>query len=706
MQNQQEITTEMQAEPEIQDNNSILEQIVRVMNDSFTKRDNEFDIQMERQSKLNENLIEDIVTLKDKQQTALEQTENNSQAMFVLNLQMKGQSEINKKLEEYIADIKNMQRGLQEVQQTKSVEANKELQIKKLNMLRTLGELAQTGVKLSQNYSMESDYETMKFEYELLTNLKKEKKMIEHEKKITDVLKDYTTIQEKQKETSDQLANAEHLLNYLCTDLKNQHAGFTSALNVHAKHLDKELERRDTMIDHIDTDVQKLFDNQDNMDAKIDVLSSDLQDMYENQGSQDIQLSMLRSNVKTVESTINTIEDKIDSVSADADIMAEKFLKTSTKLHELASTVVAVNIACKEKNAKIDELTITVADLTNRLDNLSNLKADTDYELQMRDDKIGELTKTVTDLNAKFVSLTEIVNKLNKPPGLDKTTGYASYGDVFDIPMLYIPSTGTNTDIFKEQKSKITDWFSVDNTPVNQNNTPPGLINIYRPTEGPTTSTTLNNNSAWDNTTWANTTWESVVKVDKNDIEKVPPIPKYSVSPWGKFLIRTTDSGTIKDLKGFVSPATTGTATTGTATTGTATTGTATTGTATTGTAKPKVIEVTPTEKKVKIEKSRMNRAQTDNIQIKSMEMTGPIVTCKVVGTTGNTYVVDFPGHPGMTKTPRCTCPDYTLNGYRCKHIYYVLNSLYVDNPYKETFLRSELDKYVIGTQFTKFGKK
>lgn len=40
-------------------------------------------------------------------------------------------------------------------------------QLKKLTMLRQLGELNQNGVKLSQNYSMNSDYKSMKFEYDL-----------------------------------------------------------------------------------------------------------------------------------------------------------------------------------------------------------------------------------------------------------------------------------------------------------------------------------------------------------------------------------------------------------------------------------------------------------------------------------------------------------------------------------------------------------
>lgn len=42
-----------------------------------------------------------------------------------------------------------------------------ELMLKKLEMLRQLTELAQAGVKLSQNYNLQSDYKMMRYEYEL-----------------------------------------------------------------------------------------------------------------------------------------------------------------------------------------------------------------------------------------------------------------------------------------------------------------------------------------------------------------------------------------------------------------------------------------------------------------------------------------------------------------------------------------------------------
>ena len=50
--------------------------------------------------------------------------------------------------------------------------SKEELQLRKLDMMRKLGELAQCGVKLSQNYSMDSDYRTMKFEYDLHTGIR------------------------------------------------------------------------------------------------------------------------------------------------------------------------------------------------------------------------------------------------------------------------------------------------------------------------------------------------------------------------------------------------------------------------------------------------------------------------------------------------------------------------------------------------------
>ena len=50
--------------------------------------------------------------------------------------------------------------------------------LKKLAMLRKLGELSQAGVKLSQNYGVNSDYKTMKFEYELHNGIRSKQNAI------------------------------------------------------------------------------------------------------------------------------------------------------------------------------------------------------------------------------------------------------------------------------------------------------------------------------------------------------------------------------------------------------------------------------------------------------------------------------------------------------------------------------------------------
>lgn len=50
--------------------------------------------------------------------------------------------------------------------------------LKRLDMLRKLGELAQYKVKLSQNYNMNSDYFTMKYEYQLHTNIRSKQNFV------------------------------------------------------------------------------------------------------------------------------------------------------------------------------------------------------------------------------------------------------------------------------------------------------------------------------------------------------------------------------------------------------------------------------------------------------------------------------------------------------------------------------------------------
>ena len=57
-------------------------------------------------------------------------------------------------------------------------ETKEDMMLKKLDMLRKLGELTQYGVKLSQNYNMNSDYKAMEYEYELHKSIRAKRNSI------------------------------------------------------------------------------------------------------------------------------------------------------------------------------------------------------------------------------------------------------------------------------------------------------------------------------------------------------------------------------------------------------------------------------------------------------------------------------------------------------------------------------------------------
>lgn len=60
-----------------------------------------------------------------------------------------------------------------------SMWTEEELYLRKLDMLRKLGELAQAGQTLSQNYSINHDYKMMKFEYDLHTGIRSKQNAIQ-----------------------------------------------------------------------------------------------------------------------------------------------------------------------------------------------------------------------------------------------------------------------------------------------------------------------------------------------------------------------------------------------------------------------------------------------------------------------------------------------------------------------------------------------
>jgi hypothetical protein len=89
------------------------------------------------------------------------------------------------KLDDFIDDDQQQlpsqqsQQQLPQMQQPVAPElSQEEMMLRKLDMLRKLGELAQNGIKLSQNYNMNSDYQTMKFEYDLHYSIRSKKNSI------------------------------------------------------------------------------------------------------------------------------------------------------------------------------------------------------------------------------------------------------------------------------------------------------------------------------------------------------------------------------------------------------------------------------------------------------------------------------------------------------------------------------------------------
>lgn len=82
----------------------------------------------------------------------------------------------------------------------------------------------------------------------------------------------------------------------------------------------------------------------------------------------------------------------------------------------------------------------------------------------------------------------------------------------------------------------------------------------------------------------------------------------------------------------------------------------------------------------------RMQRANTQKISVELMYITNDTVTCQVIGTTGNLYVVNLNG------IPSCTCLDYEKNYNKCKHILYVLHKLLkLDNLNRSSIPKNEI---------------
>lgn len=86
----------------------------------------------------------------------------------------------------------------------------------------------------------------------------------------------------------------------------------------------------------------------------------------------------------------------------------------------------------------------------------------------------------------------------------------------------------------------------------------------------------------------------------------------------------------------------------------------------------------------------RAHRAKTQKIFLANRNVEDNSATFQVLGSTGNIYNV------GLNGAPVCSCPDHSTRGSRCKHILFMLIKIFnVENPYKETFMQEEIQKYI-----------
>lgn len=82
---------------------------------------------------------------------------------------------------------------------------------------------------------------------------------------------------------------------------------------------------------------------------------------------------------------------------------------------------------------------------------------------------------------------------------------------------------------------------------------------------------------------------------------------------------------------------------------------------------------------------ARIERANTQRIYL--LDRAPCRRTFRVEGTTGRTYTVRL-----VAPDPTCTCLDYSHNGHRCKHIYFVLRQLGVVNATEQPLHATEIE--------------
>lgn len=93
----------------------------------------------------------------------------------------------------------------------------------------------------------------------------------------------------------------------------------------------------------------------------------------------------------------------------------------------------------------------------------------------------------------------------------------------------------------------------------------------------------------------------------------------------------------------------------------------------------------------------RLERANTQNINIEVMYITKDSINCQIIGTTGSFYLVSLVGEP------TCTCPDHEKHNHHCKHILFVLHKLLeLPNVNKKFFSYNEINNAIKNKNISK----
>lgn len=86
----------------------------------------------------------------------------------------------------------------------------------------------------------------------------------------------------------------------------------------------------------------------------------------------------------------------------------------------------------------------------------------------------------------------------------------------------------------------------------------------------------------------------------------------------------------------------------------------------------------------------RAQRAKTQKIFLANRNLDDSSATFDVLGASGNLYKVS------LNDSPKCSCPDHTTRGSRCKHILFMLIKIFnVNDPYKSVFTQNEIQQYI-----------